>query len=286
MNLVLQAAVLGLIQGLTEFLPVSSTAHLIIIPYFLGWPEFGQTFDVALHAGTLVALLLYFRRELATLFTGEGDDLVQRVGRARFLGLLFVSAIPGGLAGALFEHKIEAMTSPVAGNIGKPFLIIGAGLLTMGILMFVADTIGRKERGEEAFGWACLYMGLAQALALIPGVSRSGVTMTAGLFMGLRRDVAARTTFLISMPIIAGAVSYKLLKCLRHPEELIKNVPVSGAETFAIYAAALFVAAISGFLVVRFLVRYLNEGSFKVFVVYRVVVGALLIWYGYTHLHS
>lgn len=285
MNLVFQAAVLGLIQGLTEFLPISSTAHLIVIPYCLGWEEFGQTFDVALHAGTLVALFIYFRRELMTLLTGVGDDLVQRVGRGRFLGLLFISAIPGGIAGALWEHKIDMWSDPDKSG-AVVFVVIGSGLLVAGVILYLADVMGRKERGEEAFGWACLYMGVAQALALIPGVSRSGITMTAGLFGGLRREVAARTTFLISIPIISGAVVFKLSKVILHHEKLVEVARVTNSQAMQMLGVALIVAAVSGYLVIAALVRYLNHGSFKVFVVYRVAVGAALIWYGMRHLHG
>ena len=293
MSLILTAILLGIVQGLTEFLPISSTAHLVFLPYFLGLQDFGHTFDVALHAGTLVALLIYFRRELLALVTGEGSELIELAGRARFVALLCISAIPAGLAGVLLEHRIENAISTdgkPASQVAIAFLIIGCGMLLLGILLAVADAWGQKERGEESFGWACLVMGLAQALALIPGVSRSGITMTAGLFMGLRREVAARTTFLISLPIVGGAVTYKLLKMVRHPAELLHGMPVTTLShpylmAGVIYLSGCVAAAIAGFLAIRFLVRFVEMRNYNIFVAYRLVVGGALVIWSLMHLH-
>lgn len=293
---VLTAIFFGIVQGLTEFLPISSTAHLVTLPYFLDLPDFGYTFDIALHAGTLLALLVYFRSDLLALFTGEGSELVALAGRGRFVALLFISAIPAGVAGLLLEKKIEQAISPEnkpLAQVALGFLIIGLGLFVGGLLLHAADRWGRKERGEESFGWACLAMGLAQALALIPGVSRSGITMTAGLFLGLRREVAARTTFLISLPIIAGAVAHKLLKVARHPDEyLLKGLHdalhADATYTMAalIYGFGCLAAAVSGYLAIRFLVRLVEARNFNTFVVYRLLAGGALIAWALRHLHG
>lgn len=292
MSLILTAILLGIVQGLTEFLPISSTAHLVVLPYFLGLQDYGHTFDVALHAGTLLALMVYFRRELVALITGEGSDLVELAGRGRFLALLFISAVPAGLAGVFLEHPLEQALSPgnkQVAQVALIFLVIGSGMVLMGILLSIADTVGRKERGEEAFGWACLVMGLAQALALIPGVSRSGVTMTAGLFMGLRREVAARATFLISLPIVGGAVTYKTIKMVRHPAEILQGLPVATMShpywmAGTIYLAGSLAAAVAGYYAIRFLVRFVEMRNYNLFVAYRVLVGGALVTWSLFHL--
>jgi undecaprenyl-diphosphatase len=287
--LIWHAIVLGVVQGLAEFLPISSSAHLIIVPTILGWDHFGQVFDVSLHVGTAVAVLAYFGKDLLALFTSEDSDLVQLCGRGRFLFFLALSAIPGAIVGAKFDSKIEKLTDPEFNhNIAHIFLFFGLGLALFGLLMGIADRMGRKDRGIEMFGWAALWMGLMQALALFPGVSRSGITMTTGLFMGLRREVVARFSFLISLPIMCGAALKKTYDVFHHHEDVLEGIATTASSSAyitaaAVYATGIIVSAIVGYLVIRFVIRYLNQGDFTVFVVYRVVLGTLLVMWAFTH---
>src|SRR5215471_653340 len=205
-----QAIVFGAVQGITEFLPVSSTAHLILLPWFLGWPDPGLAFDVALHIGTLVALLIYFRAEWIALAI-SGLKLLQ--GRtedpnSRMALLIIIGTVPGALAGALFEHKVEdALRSP---------LVIAFTLITLALVLVVAELMGRRKKTlHELSTGDAVTVGLAQALAIVPGVSRSGVTITAGLFRGIKRDAAAKFSFYLSTPIIAGAAASQVLHIMK-----------------------------------------------------------------------
>jgi len=242
-----QGIVLGVVQGVTEFLPVSSSGHLILVPYLLGWPDQGLAFDAVLHLGTLAALVAYFRAELraiATSLLGGPDPR-----RMRRLGLLLVAATaPGGLVGVLFDHLIEA-------HLRLPIVV-------------ALSTLAR-ERGERDVGWGqALLVGCAQALALIPGTSRSGITITAGLFGGLDRSTAARFAFLLGIPITAGAGGLKALHVLRHGLSAGDGGPL---------AAALLATFLAGWATVWFLVGYLRRNSLVPFVIYRVALGLVLL---------
>ena len=255
----LQAVVLGVVQGLTEFLPVSSYGHLILVPHVFGWPDQGQTFDAVMHIGTLAALVAYFRVELAELITGA---LSRRVAV-----ILIAATIPGGVVGLLFSKTIEAdLRSP---------LLIAATTALWGVVMWVAD---RRARGAtvanrdplERVGWTRgLVVGCAQALALIPGTSRSGITITASLFSGLDRATAARFSFLLGIPITAAAGGYKLLHVLR--------VGVPSGDGGPLVAAVL-AAFVSGWLAVWFLVGYLRRRSLTPFVIYRLLLAAAILF--------
>jgi len=280
-----QAIVLAVVQGLTEFLPISSTAHLWLVPWLLGWKDPGLTFDVALHAGTLLAVLAYFWRywvEMATMAVGLGGasgasaaapnagatshsasaDLREN---PRLLLYLVIATVPGALAGWRFEHAAEEqLRSPI---------IVGTALIVIGLFMWAGDWLGKHERDLGHVGLLDSFLvGVAQALAVIPGVSRSGVTMTAGLFRRMKRETAARFSFLLSTPLIAGAALKKGLE-IRHaglPHDM--RLPfLSGA----------LVSALVGFLVIAVLLRYLERRTFKVFVVYRVVLGVILLLLGW-----
>jgi len=200
----LQSAALGIVQGLTEFLPISSSAHLILIPYFFGWTDPGLAFDVALHLGTLVGVMAYFWKDFWEMLTLPTHR--------KTLGFLIVATIPGAVMGLLFEHKVETVFR-------SPALIAWA-LITMGALLAIAD---RKARGIKAvpdLTWAdALIIGISQALALIPGVSRSGITITTALALGYKREEAARFSFLMSAPIIAGAGILKMKAILMAPDK-------------------------------------------------------------------
>jgi undecaprenyl-diphosphatase len=281
-----QAIVLAIVQGLTEFLPISSTAHLWLFPWLLGWKDPGLTFDVALHAGTLLAVLVYFWRywvEMARLAAGLGGsgDAAPNAGATghsasadlrenpRLLWYLVIATIPGALAGWRFEHAAEEqLRSPI---------IIGAALIVIGLFMWAGDWLGKRERDLGHVGLLDSFVvGVAQALAVIPGVSRSGVTMTAGLFRKMKRETAARFSFLLSTPLIAGAALKKGLE--------IRHAGLAHDMRLPFLCGAL-VSALVGYLVIAVLIRYLERRSFKIFVVYRVVLGVIVLLLGWGLLH-
>lgn len=265
---VYQAIVLAVVQGLTEFLPVSSTAHLALFPWLFGWADPGLTFDVALHAGTLVAVLLYFWRTWVGMLTaavglGQGDDPKVRQDR-RLLGLLIVGTIPGGAAGLLFEHAAET-------KFRQP-IVIGTALTVVALLMWAADRLKNRSHGLDRVGLGdSLEVGAAQALAVIPGVSRSGITMTAGLFRGMTRETAARFSFLLSTPLIAGAALKKGLE-IRH-----EGLPPEMRLPFVV---GVIVSGLVGYLVIAWLIRFLERRTFTVFVYYRLTVGIVVVALG------
>jgi len=274
-----QAIVLAVVQGLTEFLPISSTAHLWLVPWLLRWKDPGLTFDVALHAGTLLAVLAYFWRywlEMAAMALGLGAaapgasdashsaraDLRQN---PKLLWFLVIATIPAALAGWRFEHAAEEqLRSP---------MIVGVALIVVGLVMGAADWLGKRERDLGHVGFLDSFLvGVAQALAVIPGVSRSGVTMTAGLFRRMKRETAARFSFLLSTPIIAGAALKKGME-IRHA-----GLPHAMRLPFLCGAA---VSALVGYLVIAVLIRYLERRTFKLFVVYRIVLGVIVLVLGW-----
>jgi len=292
MHLVLlfHAVILGLVQGLAEFLPISSSGHLIVVPAVLGWDHFGQTFDVALHVGTALALVAYFWRDLVAMVGAGESHLVQICGRGRFIVFLAISVIPGAIVGKMYDKKIDALFEIDPENRGQILMVIGSLLLFFGLLLGLADHLGKKIKGDEAFGWAAVWMGITQALALFPGVSRSGITTTTALFMGIRRDTAARFSFLMSLPIVCGAALLKLWETYKHPAEMLQGIatatnPHPYGLAAAVYLIGVMVSALSGFIVMKYFIRYLSTGSFKGFVVYRVLVGASLIAWGWQIMH-
>lgn len=254
----LQAAVLGAVQGLTEFLPISSSAHLYAIPTLLGWPYAGLAFDVALHWGTLLALLMAFWGDWASM----GRDLIGRDAAKRSaalrLGMILVAAsIPGAIAGVLLQDLAESKL--------RALPIQAAMLAIFGAVLWAADRFGPAGRRVEQPGWiAALGVGLAQALALVPGVSRSGITMTAGRLAGFDRVSAARFSFLLATPITLGA---GLLE-LRH---LPRDLPV------ATLAIGIVVSAVTGLLAIRGLLRWLGRAGFGAFFAYRVAFALLIL---------
>ncbi len=256
------AFVLGLLQGLAEFLPISSSAHLTLAPWLLGWnADPGLAFDVALHAGTLITLLWYFRRDWIAL-AGSAVDLLRRrrieTAEDRRVVLLVIATIPGAIAGKLLEQKAET-------TFRSPALIAGM-LILMGVLLWVADRWASQARHIDDMGsrdaWA---LGFAQVAALIPGVSRSGSTMTLGRALQLDRESAARFSFLMSMPIIAGAVVLKLPKLLHDTGE---RAPL---------LVGIVTAALSSWIAITVLLRYLTRHGFAAFAIYRVLLGATVL---------
>jgi undecaprenyl-diphosphatase len=251
------AVVLGLVQGLTEFLPVSSSGHLILVPRIFGWPDQGLAVDAALHLGTLAALVAYFRVELVGLVTGALSR--------RLVLILAAATVPAGVAGLVLGAAIEA-------HLRAP-LLIAVTTAFWGGVMWAADRrpVAPVTSGGdpiERVGWAQgLAIGCAQAVALIPGTSRSGITITTGLFGGLDRATAARFAFLLGIPVTAGAGLVKALHLVRH------GVPAGDGGPLLV---AILVSFVSGWLAVWFLVRYLKRRSLLPFVVYRLALSAVI----------
>ena len=260
-----EAIVLGVVQGLAEFLPISSSGHLILVPWLLRWPPHGLTFDLALHLGTSVALLGYFWRDWLGLGTavvrGVGDVKVRASHEWKLAWLILLGCIPAGIIGVLFEDAIES-------RFREPPLI-ALMLIAFGLILLVADLVGKRERPLEKVSLVdTLTIGGAQVLALMPGVSRSGITMTAGLFRGLDRGSAARFSFLLSAPITVAAALYKL-------RVLVKE-PLTGSEA-VVFLVGIVTAAIVGALAIGFLLRFLQRQPVNIFVWYRVAFGLLVL---------
>jgi undecaprenyl-diphosphatase len=267
-ELVFQAILLGFVQGITEFAPISSTAHLTLLPWFLGWQSpllNSLSFDVALHMGTLVATLVYFARDWARLARAGVALLVERRvdgdPNRRLALLVVVGSVPAGLAGAGLEHLAEtAFRSP---------LLIAASLAVMGIVLALAERLGSQERGLDGLTpLAALAIGAGQALATVPGVSRSGGTMTVAMLLGIRRAAAAHFSFLLATPIMAGAGAKKAA-------ELFKLGTGDATATLAVVAGFL-TAGVVGYLCIAFLMRYLQRGSLYGFAAYRVALAAVV----------
>jgi undecaprenyl-diphosphatase len=258
---IFQAAVLGTLQGLAEFLPVSSSAHLSLAPWAFGWPEPGLAFDVALHVGTLVALLWYFRAEWVALARAGTSVLVTRrveTAQERRAVFLVIATIPGAVAGLLLEKQAETIFRAPA--------LTAAALIAMGALLWAVDATARRTRALPAMRWhEALLVGCAQAFALIPGVSRSGATITAGRALGFDRTAATVFSFMMSMPIIAAAAVLKLPKALAHG--------IDGPLVVGVLAAAL-----SSALAIAVLLRFIQRRGFAVFAVYRFALGAAVLW--------
>jgi undecaprenyl-diphosphatase len=274
-----QAIILAIVQGLTEFLPVSSTAHLWIVPWILKWNDPGLTFDVALHAGTLVAVLLYFWRywlEMIKMVFGiggaSGVGASAKAGSVTLLGenrqlfwFLVIATIPGGIAGFLFERAADE-------QLRSPF-VIGPALIIVGLVMWAGERVGSRahDLGQVSLVDSII-IGTAQAFAVIPGVSRSGSTMAAGLFRDMNRETAARFSFLLSTPLIAGA-------CLKKGMEIHHSG--IAADMRMPFVFGIIVSAIVGYAVIAVLIRYLERRTFTVFVVYRVILGVVLLAVGW-----
>jgi undecaprenyl-diphosphatase len=276
---ILQAIVLGIIQGLTEFMPISSSAHLVVVPWLFGWNDpalASLSFDVALHMGTLLALLVFFARDWGRLIEGGIRSIVEgKIGDdvdRRMAWFLVIACIPGGIAGVLLESKIESTfhVNPIPAN---AMVLMGVIIAVMGGLLFLAERLARHTRSiEQVTLKDSILIGLAQALAVFPGVSRSGSTITAGLAVGLDRESAARFSFLLATPIV-GAAGVKSLFDLLHG---------AGAAAFTRGELMLFplgfaAAAVSGFLCIKYLLKFLRQHSTNPFVYYRWALAVLVI---------
>ena len=273
---ILRAVLLGIVQGLTEFLPISSSAHLIIIPWLFGWEPFGLAFDVALHVGTLAAILTYFRRELIAIPVGLMKERAT-LGRGRLpadpmarLGLyIAVATLPAAVVGLLAEGAIERAFHGDPLSHGA-IAVIAVVLVIVGLVLELADRRGNPavRSGAEITFRQALLVGLAQTLALIPGASRSGTTITAGLFAGLSRADAARFSFLLGVPLIAGAGTKQMAELA---------VDGLGDVSLAVFLVGIVTAALTGYAAIAGLLRFLQRRPVTVFVVYRVVLGVGLL---------
>ncbi len=277
-----QAIVLGIVQGLTEFLPISSSAHLIIFPWLLDWETPGLSFDASLHLGTLVAVLVYFRQEIARmiaaiphalsnpvgLLLGKVDSPSERDPDARMGLLIVVATIPGLIAGLLFESQIDEFFHTDDAS-DRAISVIATMMIVVGLVMLAAERVGQRNRDAADMGWKdAAIIGAAQAVALIPGTSRSGATISAGLFRGLTRADAARFSFLAGMPLVLGAGFKSLLDAV--------GEGMSGHDV-ALFVSGAVSAGIVGFLAISGLLRFLANRSTLVFVAYRIAFGLILL---------
>ncbi|ADZ90402.1 undecaprenyl-diphosphate phosphatase [Marinomonas mediterranea] len=254
--------ILALIQGLTEFLPISSSAHLILPSQLLGWPDQGLAFDVAVHVGTLVAVVSYFWKDLWKIAQGWLSGIVhRRVDQTSKLGwCIILGTIPAGLCGVLFENFIETHFRTIE--------VIAYTTIGFGVLLWVSDKFAPTQKGEAQLGYLSGFLiGCAQAIALIPGTSRSGVTMTAARAMGFDRQTAARFSFLLSVPLITAAGGLKLIELIGSNIAVDWNALVWGV----------LISAISAYLCIYFFLKWLNSMGFLPFLFYRLVLGAILL---------
>jgi undecaprenyl-diphosphatase len=278
--LYLQSIVLGIVQGLAEFVPVSSSAHLVIVPWILSWDESllsSLSFDVALHLGTLAAVIVFFAKDWLRLIVAWFRSVAERkIGEdpdRRMAWYLLVATVPGALAGVLLEGTIEEIFHPAGSPVPMgSMLALAASLAVLGALLFAADKFARHERSLVGLRWRdALIIGFAQAAAIFPGVSRSGATMTAGLALGLDRASAARFSFLLSAPIIAGAG-------LKNLADLIQEAAAGslGKDDIAVFVVGLAAAAVSGFFCIKVLLGFLQKHSARAFAWYRWALAILV----------
>lgn len=252
---IFQAALLGVIQGLTELLPISSSAHLTIIPWIFNW-NIPESFDVALHFGTLLAIGLYFFKDWLGLIKGGFNYVVkkERTVQGRMFWYIVLATIPGGVIGFLLDHFLS-------GTLNRP-IIIALALIIMGIILYVVDKKApSKVKYEQMTLKQTFLIGVSQALAFIPGVSRSGVTITTARMMKIERESAARYSFMLSAPIVLAATIFKF-------KDFAFDLP---------FVVGVLTSFIVGLLVIKFLLKFLQKGSFKGFAIYRIIFGLLII---------
>jgi undecaprenyl-diphosphatase len=257
---IFHAIILGIVQGLGEFLPISSSAHLILAPWLFKFPDPGLAFDAALHFGTALAIIVFFWKDLLRLVKAWFASLAKRRAVSfdeRFAWYMLIGSIPGGVFGILLEKKAEtAFRAP---------LLIAATLAVMGVVLYAADRYSKKTKDINHVGWKdAILVGTAQAIAIIPGVSRSGITMTTSLFRNFKRADAARFSFLLSAPITVGAALYEARKLLHGGI----NAP---------FFVGVIVSGIVGYLSIKYLLKYLQKSSFAVFAVYRLLLAATIV---------
>jgi undecaprenyl-diphosphatase len=265
----IQAVYLALIQGITEFLPISSSAHLVLLPLLTSWPDQGLAFDCVVHLGSLTAVIFYFRSDIARMASGFGYTIRQRsitADRDGYMAwLIGFATIPVGLFGLAFKDMIETDF--------RSLPVIGVASIIFGLLLWLADSEDKCTKNEKVWSFRdAMIVGLAQAIALIPGTSRSGITMTAALMMGYRRKAAARFSFLLSIPVIVLAGGVKLKDWVEQPDQ------VAGIPELLI---GYMLSAVSAYVCIHFFLKYLEKIGMGPFVIYRVVLGMILLWMVY-----
>lgn len=267
--MLLEAAILGIVQGLAEFLPISSTGHLIIVEHFFGLSQekFGLTFDAALHLGTLFAIIIYFRKEIYDLIIAFLKTFTQGFSdkETKLSWYIILATIPGAFFGILFEKKVETIfRSPV---------LVGLALIIFSAVLWYADKFSRKNKTITDVGVRdSIIIGLAQALALVPGISRSGATIAAAMSGGLKREDAAHFAFLLSGPIILGAGGKTLLDIVK-----LRQAQVYQSSDILFFTIGIVFAAISGYITIRFFLNYLSKNTLMPFIWYRVLLGVAVL---------
>ncbi len=253
---IFQAIILGAVQGLTELLPISSSGHLALIPWIFKWPEIGS-FDVALHFGTLLAIVIYFFKDWINLIKGGYNQVVKKKKstEGKMFWYIVIATIPGGIIGYILDKLVGERLAQMP-------LLIAFALIIMGIILYIVDKKSKANTEYEQMTFKQTFLiGVSQALAFIPGVSRSGITMTTGRALGVSREGAARYTFLLSTPIVFAATVFKI-------KDFVFSVP---------FFVGIFVSFIVGLFVIKFLMNYLKKGSFKIFAIYRIIIGLIVI---------
>lgn len=261
---ILQATILGIVQGLTELLPISSSAHLFLIPWIFNW-DIPESFDVALHFGTLLAIGIFFFKDWIELIKGGFNQLVKKkkTTEGKMFWYIVLATIPGGIIGFILDKYAESILT-------KP-IIIAIALIIMGIILYIVDKKCKSETEYKNMTLKQTFLiGLSQSLAFIPGVSRSGITMTTGRLMGVKRESAAKYSFMLSAPIVLAATIFKI-------KDFIKFFLVAEVTGIIAFAMGVIMSFIVGIFVIKFLLDYLKKGSFKGFAIYRVIVGIIVI---------
>lgn len=252
---IIQAIILGIVQGLTELLPISSSAHLFLVPWFFDW-NIPESFDVALHFGTLLAIGIFFFKDWISLIKGGYAQVIkkEKTTEGKMFWYIVMATIPGGTIGFLLDHFAEDILT-------KP-MIIGIALIVMGSILYIVDKkASTKTKYENMTFKQTFLIGLSQALAFIPGVSRSGITMTTGRLLGVDRESTAKYSFMLSTPIVLAATVYKL-------KEFVFDIP---------FVIGVIVSFLVGIVVIKFLLEFLKKGSFKGFAIYRAILGIVVI---------
>ena len=262
MKAMIHAIILGIVQGLTEFLPVSSSAHLNVFPWIFGWEEISESFDVALHLGTLLAICIFFFKDWINLIKGGFNQVVKKEKSldGKIFWYLVIATIPAGIASLILDKVSDKI---VDGNLDIEMILIAVALIIMGIILYIVDKKSKSEVSYEDITLKqSVLVGLSQALAAaFPGVSRSGITMTIARLLKIDRESAAKFSFLLATPIVAAAVLVDIT-------EFVISIP---------FIVGILFSFISGLIVIKFLMEYLKKGSFKVFAIYRIIFGLIII---------
>ncbi len=264
---IIQATILGIVQGITELLPISSSAHLFLIPWIFEWniSESFKSFDVALHFGTLLAIGIFFFKDWIKLIIGGFNQVVkkEKTPEGKMFWYIVFATLPGGIIGFILDHFMEEiLTRPI---------IIAIALIIMGITLYLVDkNCKSKTEYKDMTLKQTFLIGLSQCLAFIPGVSRSGVTMTAGRVMGVKREAAAKYSFMLSAPIVLAATVFKL-------KDFIEYFLVADTTGIIAFAMGVIMSFVVGIIVIKFLLEYLQKGSFKLFAIYRIIIGLVVI---------